>query len=247
VPFPLAHPVAALPLRRLCPKYFDFSSLIIGSITPDLAASIDDWEYFSHSILGSLGFCLPVGILTLWLFQGVRTPLVSSLPNPHRDLLLPYCARTPKSLSRVILSLLLGAWLHIVWDLFTHDHSPLVRHTVLSITFARFPLNHIIWLLSSLIGCVLLLAMYLSLLRNSKPPIWCFSPVERRSYALWCGILLFPFAGAIPLALHDYVPGSSAGSLLRFLAMYYIGCAYLTLSLAGLLLKALCPREMVEE
>jgi hypothetical protein len=244
MPFPLAHPAATLPFRRWCPKYLDFPALIVGSVTPDLATGIDDWEYFSHTIFGTFVFCLPVGLLTLWIFHRVRTRLVSTFPNPHRDALLPLCAGAPNSLFRVVISLLLGSWLHIAWDLFTHDHSWVVRHIALfSVRLAGVPLNHLLWLLSSLAGSALLFVMYLFLLHKGSSRIWVFSALERRAYALWCGILLLPFAGAVPLALHEARPGSSAGSLLRLLAMYYLGCAYLTVALVGLIAKSRAPAE----
>jgi len=241
MPFTLAHPVAILPLRRWCPKYLDLPGLIVGSITPDLATSIDDWEYFSHTIPGTLVFCLPIGLLTLWIFHRVRTPLVSTFPNPHRDALLPLCTSTPNSLFRVTTSLLLGSWLHITWDLFTHDHSWLTQHVpFFSVRLAGVPLNHLLWLLSSLAGSAILFAIYFSSLLNGNSGTWVFSPLDRRAYALWCGVLLLPFAGAVPLALHE---AHAASSFIRYLAMYYLGCAYLTLALTGFILKSLGAKQ----
>jgi len=235
VPFPLAHPAAILPLRRWCPAYLDFSALVTGSLTPDLASSIDDWEYFSHTIPGSFLFCLPVGLVTLWIFQRVRAPLVATFPNPHRDALLPLCGGAPASLFRVIISLLLGSWLHIAWDLFTHDYSWLVRRfAVFSAPVAGMPLNHVLWLVSSLAGVGFLLAMYRSLLHKRSSDLGTAAPPDRRAYALWSGILLIPFAGAAPLALHNAGPSYSASTLTRYLAMYDLGCTYLTLAFAGL-------------
>jgi Domain of unknown function (DUF4184) len=240
MPFPLAHPAAALPFRRWCPKYLDFPSLIVGSLTPDLAASIDDWEYFSHTILGSLVFCLPVGLLTLWIFHKVRTPLVATLPNPHRNALLPLCTVTVSSRLMVITSLLLGTWLHIAWDLFTHDRSWLVQKLpLLSFSLGGVPLNHLLWLLSSFIGITILLVMYISLLQKADTGSSVSSRAERWAYARWCGVLLLPLAGAIPLALLD--PGYSTRTFVRYVAMYYEGCAYVTLAFAGFFLKSRMP------
>jgi len=240
MPFPLAHPAAVLPLRRWCPKYLDFPSLIIGSLTPDLAASIDDWEYFSHTLLGSLVFCLPMGLLTLWIFRKVRTPLVSTLPNPHRNALLPLCTVTVSSRVVVVISLLLGTWLHIAWDLFTHDRSWLVQRVpLLSFSLGGVPLNHLFWLLSSFIGMTILLVRYISLLPKAATSSFVFSPGERWAYARWCCYLLLPLAGAIPLAVHD--PGYSTRTFVRFVAMYYESCAYVTLALAGFFLKSRMP------
>lgn len=237
MPFPLAHPAATLPLRRWCPKYLDFPSLIIGSLTPDLATSIDDWEYFSHTILGSLVFCLPVGLLTVWIFHKVRFPIVTTLPNPHRNALLPLCTVTVGSRLKVIISLLVGSWLHITWDLFTHDHSWLVQKIpLLSFSLGGVPLNRLLWLLSSFIGITILLVRYISLLQKADTGGSVFSRAERWAYARWCGVLLLPLAGAIALALHD--SGYSTHTVVRYVAMYYGGCTYVTLALAGFFLKS---------
>ena len=237
MPFTLAHPAAALPFRRWCPRYLDFSALVVGCLVPDLATSMTDYlEYFSHTILGSLVFCLPVGLLTLWIFRQVRAPLISTLPNPHRDILLSIRTVPPGSLVQVMVSLLLGSWLHIAWDSFTHDHSWLVRHSVLSsFTVGRMPLNHLLWLLSSLIGVAVPLVMYLALVRRRRTLIKSVSLSEWRAYTFWLGIILLPFAGALPLTFHD--KDYSRNTFVSFLAMYYFSCCYLTLATAGFLIK----------
>ena len=132
MPFPLAHPAAVLPFRRWCPKHLDFLALVIGSLIPDLASSVDDLEYFSHTLLGSFVLCLPIGLLTVWIFRQIRDPLIATLPNPHRELALSFLPWRSAPLFQIALSLLLGGWLHDLWDLFTHDHSWLVRRGLLS-------------------------------------------------------------------------------------------------------------------
>jgi len=238
MPFPLAHPAATLPFRRWCPRYFDFSALVVGSLVPDLASSIDHLEYFSHTILGSFVFCLPLGLLTLWILRQVRAPLIATLPNPHRAVLLSFRAVAPNSLIQIMASLLLGSWLHIAWDLFTHDHSWLVRYSVLSsVTIEGVRLNHLVWLLSSIIGVAILFVEYLSLVRKKKRHLRGPSRPDRRAWAFWLGILLLPFVGAVPLALHD--PTYYHGAFLPFLAVYYFSCCYVTLGVIGFLVKYL--------
>ncbi len=237
MPIPIAHPAAAVPFRRWCPRYLDFVALVVGTLVPDLATSLtDSLESFAHTILGSFVFCLPLGLLTVWIYRQVRVPLLATLPNPHRDVLFSCGDTAPKSLFQVIASLLLGSWLHIAWDLFTHDHSWLVHHTVLSsVIFGRLPLNQLIWLFSSLIGIAIPLAMYLSLVRkrstNTQRLFWS----EWRAYAFWLGIFLFPLTGALPLTIHDHV--HSRVTFVRYLAMYYYSGCYLTVPAAGFLVK----------
>jgi hypothetical protein len=220
----------------------DFSALVIGSLTPDLATCIDDWEYFSHTLSGSFVFCLPVGLLTYWIFKQIRGSLVAAFPNPHRDTLLPLCNDKRNSIVRIIISLLIGSFLHIAWDLFTHDHSWLIHQVVfLSSPIAGIPLNRIMWLFSSLGGSIVLVVTYIFWLQKTNVLWWNIPAAERRAYARWCFLLVVPLAGAIPLALHELKYTFAIGAMARYTAMYYFGSAYLTLAVAGFFFKWRTP------
>ena len=71
MPFPTAHPAAVLPLRRYCPRLFNFPALIIGSLVPDLgyplARFYRQFGDTSHTFYGSFVFCLPAGLLATLL------------------------------------------------------------------------------------------------------------------------------------------------------------------------------------
>ena len=154
MPIPIAHPAAILPLRRFCPKYLSLSALILGSIAPDLAYSIDDlnqfsrtikfifgktaanfqcvrasweWDDFSHTFLGGLLFCLPLSLAIIGLFRWLRLDLVEMLPNPHRHALRPLCVQKHSFRVQVV-SLLVGILLHIAWDSFTNGGRWLGQH-----------------------------------------------------------------------------------------------------------------------
>src|SRR6267142_2803077 len=70
MPFTLAHPAVVLPLRRFSPRVLSFPALVVGSITPDVGYCFGrlNVEEFSHSFVGSLAFCLPVGLLMVAIF-----------------------------------------------------------------------------------------------------------------------------------------------------------------------------------
>ena len=134
MPFTLAHPAAAIPLRRVLGSYAVLSALVIGSLTPDLA-------YFlplriprgaSHSPLALFWFCLPMGFAVYVVFHAfLKRPLVSLFPSSLRRRLIP-AADPPGGLpaaswAGVLVSLLAGATTHIVWDAFTHSGAPAVR------------------------------------------------------------------------------------------------------------------------
>lgn len=259
MPIPLAHPAAILPLRRYCPRYLSFAVLIIGSIAPDTAYLIDDlndfpktmiyffgsaakglegayWDDLSHDSLGSVLYCLPVGFLMYAIFQYFRNGLVATLPNPHRNALLPLCqGPTPKFLT-IAISLLIGVWLHIAWDSITNDERwlasqwEILNWPVVSIENTPVKLCRIIWALSSIGGPLVLAIFYWRFLRSQK-----YAPQagmsELKYYILWITVFVLPILLAIPLTLHfTSLDGTMAGYYSfthRFIGMYisaFCGC-----------------------
>jgi hypothetical protein len=128
MPFTFSHPAAVLPLAYLPKKYVCMTGLIAGSLSPD-------FEYFlfitmrsehSHSIGGIFWFCLPVGLLLCFVFHDIiRNSLIDNLPlflkkrhyNAKRFNWNRYFV---KNWFVAILSILVGAGSHLLWDHFTH-------------------------------------------------------------------------------------------------------------------------------
>ena len=236
MPFPFAHPAAVLPLRRYCPRHLDFGSLVIGSLAPDFAASIDDWEYFSHTAVGIFGFCLPFGIVTVILFHRLRRTIVAIMPRPHRDALLPLCNRLAPSAFQVVISILIGSGIHLVWDLFTHDYSRLARSINSMFALEVVPVNQIIWLVSSIGGLVVLGRTYWRLLRSTKIASPIGSWMDVHGHLRWLCFSLVPLAVALPVGIND-AGLSHFTQLLRATSMYYLGSGYITLLIAGIYLQ----------
>ena len=127
MPFPLAHPAAVLPLRRCCPRYFSLPALVIGSLSPDVGYFCDAGN-FSHRLLaGSFGFCLPVGLVCVLVFYGGRWPVVGILPASYRRVFVPLCQRPAGNPFQIVISLLIGAWTHLLLDSITHPDGWLAR------------------------------------------------------------------------------------------------------------------------
>lgn len=128
MPFTLAHPAAAVPLRRLLGRHGVLSALVIGSVAPDL------WYFLplglrradTHSVDALFWFCLPAGLLIYVTFHALlKRPLLALFPAPlsmrlaaagSLDSLLPRASWTA-----VTASLAAGALTHLAWDAFTHD------------------------------------------------------------------------------------------------------------------------------
>jgi hypothetical protein len=145
--FPLAHPAAVLPLRRFCPQWLSFPALIIGSVSPDLGYILQAQhvDVFSHELIGSIVFCLPVGILAILLFYALRAPAVRVLPEP---------------------SLLIGTWTHLLWDSCTHkdgwwvQHIPVLQATVFTVGYRTARVCLLLWYASSFAGMIWLVLAF---------------------------------------------------------------------------------------
>lgn len=164
MPFPLAHPAAVLPLRRYCPVRLNFAALVIGSVTPDASYCLGEnaGGAFGHSLLGSVVFCLPVGLVLMALFYGLRSPVVRMLPSAYQDALLPFCRRPTGPAWVMVISLLIGTFTHLLWDSFTHNdgwfvqHLPVLQSVVIHVGDRTARLCHVLWYACSFIGVICL-------------------------------------------------------------------------------------------
>jgi hypothetical protein len=137
----------------------------------------------THSTLALFTFCLPIGMVTYWLFQLlIKEPMVEVLPEG------PYARWQPVSAKANIVSLpqwllaacgiLLGALSHLIWDGFTHDGGrgvrmfPVLDDTIFDFGTRRLPAIYFLQDLGSLVGlaAVLLMIAY-GFRRGSQPAI----------------------------------------------------------------------------
>lgn len=157
-----------MPLRRYCPRWLSFPALVIGSVTPDVGYLFGETRggALSHGLLGSIVFCLPVGLLMIALFYWLRTPLVRMLPGPYRQPLLPLCQRPAGSPWAIVISLLIGVWTHLLWDSFTHtngwavQHLPALSSQVAFVAGRRVRVCHLLWYGCSFAGMVWLFVAF---------------------------------------------------------------------------------------
>src|SRR4029434_5222046 len=73
----------------------------------------------------------------------------------------------PRTLIAAGISLLLGAWTHIVWDSFTHNtwvvkQLPLLRESAFQVSTVEFPWYFLLQQPSTLVGAAILIAAYCS-------------------------------------------------------------------------------------
>ena len=250
MPFPLAHPAAVLPLRRFCPRSLSLAALMIGSLAPDTSYLL--WRFrvneFAHTWLGSLGYCLPAGVFMFLIFQVVRGPLVSALPAPHREALLPLSRMPPSAPAVLLVSLLVGIWTHLALDAATREsrivvaHLPVFQQEIASMQEKGFQPYRLLWYLLTCGGLAWLGAAYLVFLKKSTGSMRCYAPWDAQRYLLWTALLALPGLAVLPFALR-HAEGWPQVYAIRY--FFYAWSAYAlvatgtTLVGLGLVLRAL--------
>lgn len=171
MPFTLAHPAAVLPLRRI--RLLRTVPLIIGAMTPDVPYFVPlrlpkHAPELTHSFLGTLTVDLPMGLVVLFLMWLLRAPLAAPLGSAAENKCFSAMERFGKrSLNWMLapLSILVGAWTHVLWDSFTHSDGWMVsRISALSAPVSVFSytgqLCHVLQYASSVFGLAVLVIWF---------------------------------------------------------------------------------------
>jgi hypothetical protein len=197
MPFTLAHPAAAIPFGTMLGRAGVLSALVIGSMSPDLPYFLP-WEIdraSSHSLIGLLIICVPLGFASYLLFHGLLRPVgCALLPRPIRDRLprIPGSASLPADpVWGVLISLTVGAATHIFWDGFTHEYGfaveavPVLRTFLFEVDGHEVYLYRLLQHASSLTGLSLLAYWVWRWLRTTptfhQAAEWQPSPAVRRT------------------------------------------------------------------
>jgi hypothetical protein len=216
VPLTLAHPAIVIPIRhRLV-----LSALVIGSMTPDFSKffSLSRRVTLGHSVPGVFWFCVPVGLVLFTLFQHLlKKPLFLLLPTNHQRRLVPWFnpapLRTPAQWALVIVSLIVGAFTHLFWDNFTHEHGwfvealPFLQKNLLTFRHHSFQIYEGLQYASTVAGLIFLAAYYVRFYQkafiHALPPIPLIS--ARVKFISGCSYIAAPVFAAIILSnAHPY-------------------------------------------
>lgn len=200
LPFTLSHPAAVLPLRRK----LVFSALVIGSMSPD-------FDYFfwpsanvrlTHTVLGIFLFCLPLGLMVLWLFHSLfKIPLLALAPVSQQRKLAVFARPFPfgpwRRFGLIVLSLIVGSATHLLWDSFTHrtmwpvQHLAWLQHIVFNIPSRPIRVYNLLQQVSTVFGLVALGVVYFRWTRHApSQPLPASFQISRATKVAWTLSLL---------------------------------------------------------
>ena len=244
MPWTFAHPAAVMPLRRLCPTPLNFAALSIGALSPDFGYYVGLFRpaTYAHTLLGSVLVCIPAGLLSLVCFYFVRRPVWNLLPQPHRALLEPLVSKqVPVRFRELVLatiSILIGAWTHVVWDSFTHRSGwvvvnyPVLQEPVITLGSIELAPYYLLQHLSTLVGVLVLVTAYYAWVRRGGSEVFfLFRHEDRWRYASLASLFVLSAAIAIPLgasAAHGF-EGYEAVRVFVFRAAVYGAASFITL------------------
>lgn len=220
MPMTAAHPMAVLPLRR---TNLDWTCLVIGSLAPD-------FEYFfrvklasnvSHTLAGLVYFCLPVTLVSAFLFHRViKDPFVRVVPAWVGCRLAVFAARpwmprlTAEAIMRMTVAALIGALTHLCWDGFTHADAWGPQHIAWLRTIVHVPvvghmlLHRVLQHTSTLVGLVVLAIVATRTLRRVDPIALPPTPLRTRIVWAVCIALVGALACLRIVHTHELDPGS---------------------------------------
>jgi hypothetical protein len=130
MPFTFSHPAIVLPLYKLPNSWVSMTGLVLGSMMPDFEYFIrmQVKSVYSHTWSGLFWFDLPLGLLVMFVYQTfVKDKLIDHLPIALNRRFSRFKGTykndySLKYLVVVVLSILVGAISHILWDGFTHPN-----------------------------------------------------------------------------------------------------------------------------
>jgi len=169
MPLTFAHPAIVLPLNYLPKRWLSLTGLIVGSVVPDFEYFIRMKVYsiYSHTWFGLIWFDLPLALVLTFVYHNiVRDMLISNLPRILYSRLSIYKGFNWNNYAKknslvVVISILIGAALHLFWDSFTHENGYFVitfnMINPVNVLGVYLPLYKVIQHLSTLAGGIVIL------------------------------------------------------------------------------------------
>lgn len=201
MPFTVSHIAAVLPAHRWLRRRGLLAAAMIGAMVPDfgLLLPLELEREQTHGRWALLSFCLPVGLLSWWIFQLLIRPALLELAPPSWVQRLR-AEHAPPNLGRLNIWLgagaliLVGAATHLVWDGFTHEGArgvrffPMLEEAGPAIAGHSFVLYRWLQHTSSVLGLLVVMVAAGLWMRHARDlPTLREERLQVSERWLWCG------------------------------------------------------------
>jgi hypothetical protein len=228
MPFTLAHPIATAPIWFGSNRKLDLPSLFVGSMIPDIDyfLKLHPIKTIGHTFSGISIQGLPYSIAILLVVRYVlMRPFLAFLPEQlSRKFPQPksYFPLQILHVFNVIISIVIGAVSHLIWDSFTHSNGWLVINlTAIKSEIGAVAIYQLLQYISGIIGILgLLLWLFIWLYRSEcRPRIETLTPTWRAVVTLCISCCAFGLA-IVAIEANHMVGETPADVFVRSL----IGC-----------------------
>ncbi|MBW7473207.1 DUF4184 family protein [Paenibacillus oenotherae] len=136
MPFTFSHPLYAVPLRRLAPKWLSVTGLVLGSMAPDMEyfIAMEPYRSIGHFFSGFLFMCLPLCITLAFAFHSIIKPVLplfmpvrGGVDRFVQQELGAWQLRSAREWLVFIGSLFIGFLTHLFMDSWTHSSGVFVK------------------------------------------------------------------------------------------------------------------------
>ncbi len=226
MPLTTAHPAASIPLAPLLGRFGVLAALVIGSGAPDVVyfVPLGFTREQTHSPAALLWYALPVGLVCYAVWQQLLRPAVVQLLLPEAIARRFPSVRVRPANAAIVVSLLVGAATHLVWDAFTHRTGPMVevvgglQATLLEVRGRPVPVYKALQYGSSVLGTLVVAWWAWLWIRRSgtagSPTVVVAS--TRARVAVWAALLIVPAAAGLARGLWAVDELSSLDQLSSF-------------------------------
>jgi hypothetical protein len=206
MPFTISHTAVVLPFSRWLARWQLLSAATIGAMVPDFRIFFPGMPRVeTHSFEALFTFCVPVGLITYWVFQRlIKSPILEVLPEGPYARWRPFAAEANiRSMRQWLLAaggVLAGALTHLIWDAFTHGGGRGVRmfpvlDDSIEVGSRHLPAIYVLQDLGSLIGLGAVLAMMCYGLRRGRQAAVPNRLILSRERLMW--LLIYALAAGI--------------------------------------------------
>jgi hypothetical protein len=181
------------------------NGLIVGSMSPDFEyfLRMKVFSIYSHTWVGVLWYNVPLVLLFLVLFHAfIRNPVIDHLPLLLRRRFTQFKdfrweELFAKRLIVVIISIIIGAYSHILWDSCTHKDGTMVENFAIfqsrvSLGFTELPLYKLLQHGSTVLGFLIILVIIY------RMPVSRDLLVKRSVFTFW--LLVFGVCSLVTIA-----------------------------------------------